>query len=93
MFFHVTVHRPKPGKEQDLIESMHRFSATLTGLPGMQEAHTLYDADKGVLMGLAVWDSRKAWEDAIAIAREAVKDDPFDEWEDKPVEVYHFELV
>ena len=93
MFFHVSIHRPKAGKEQDLIGSMHRFSAALTGVPGLQEAHTLRDSRTGALMGLTIWDSEDAWDAAVPKAMEAVKDDPFDEWDADIPDAYHFEVV
>ncbi len=93
MFFHVAIHRPKPGKEQDLISSMHRFSASLTGVPGLQEAHTLRDSRNGALMGITIWDSRAAWEAAMPKAMEAVKDDPVEEWDADVPDAYHFEVV
>ena len=86
MFYHVSIHRPKPGKEPDLIASMRRFGASFQGAPGFISAHALQDADQGVLMGLAIWDSREAWQASIHLAREAVANDPFDEWESTAVE-------
>ena len=93
MWVHVAIHRPKPGKEKELIDSMHRFGAAMRGQPGLQQVHTLQDAENGVLMGLAIWDSEADWQAAVPLAREAVKDDNFDDWEDQPPEIYHFQVV
>ena len=41
MIVHMSIHTPKPGKEQDLIDSMHRFGAAGAGQPGFIEARTL----------------------------------------------------
>jgi len=38
-----------------------------------------------VLMGLAIWESEEAFQASVHLAREAVADDPFDEWEAEPV--------
>jgi heme-degrading monooxygenase HmoA len=86
MFYHVSIHRPKSGKEPDLIESMHRFGASLQGAPGLISVQTLQDAEQGVLMGLAIWESREAWQASIHLAREAIANDPFDEWESTDVD-------
>ena len=37
MIVHLLTHTPKPGKEQDLIDSMHRFGAAGAGQPGFIE--------------------------------------------------------
>jgi hypothetical protein len=65
----------------------------VAGLPGLREVYTLRDVENDVLMGLAIWDTEEAWRAAISIAREAVKGDNFDDWEDQPPLVYHFEAV
>ncbi len=90
MFYHVSIHRPIPGKEPDLIASMRRFGAALKGAPGLISAHTLQDGDQGVLMGMTIWESREAWQSSVHLAREAVADDPFDEWESMDVEGFRF---
>ena len=43
MFVHMSIHRPKPGKEELLIDSMHRFGAAMQGADGFQWAHALKD--------------------------------------------------
>ncbi len=35
MIIHLSIHRPKPDKEADLVASMHRFAAAAAGLPGV----------------------------------------------------------
>jgi hypothetical protein len=94
MFVHIGIHaRPKEGKEKQLIDSMHRFGAAMKTQPGLQQAHALLDSDSGALIGLAIWNSKKDWENARPAMLEAIKDDPFEEWEDEPPEVYHLEEV
>lgn len=91
MFFHISVHRPKSGKEKLLIESMRRFGEACMRHEASRGANVIYDEEKGVLIGLAVWDSKEEWEEAIPEVRKAVKNDPFDEWEEHPPEVYYGE--
>ena len=93
MFVHMSIHRPKPGKEQDLIESMHRYGAGGSGVDGLISVHTLQDKDAGVLVGLALWESREKREAGVGAMRAAVKDDPFGEWEAADVVGYDLEEV
>ncbi len=93
MFVHMSIHWPRAGKEQELIDSMHRFGAAAKGADGLISVHTLRDAEAGVLVGLALWQSRQKFEAGVAPMREAVKDEPFDEWESADVEGYRLEEV
>ena len=93
MFVHIAIHRPRPGKAQDLIDSMHRFGAAARTQPGLREVCTLRDQNNGTLVGLAVWDSQEVWQAARPAMWAAVEDDPFAEWEDAPPEIYHLEAV
>ena len=81
MFVHLSIHHPKDGAEAALIDSMHRFGAAIKGAPGLISVHTLQDKDAGVLVGLALWESREAMLASIHLARAATENDPFDEWE------------
>jgi heme-degrading monooxygenase HmoA len=82
MFVHLSIHQPKPGREQDLIESMHRFGAAAAGAPGLREVHTLKDLRGGRLVGLAIWEDEESWRRGVEAMRAAVADDPLDEWEE-----------
>jgi len=93
MFFHISIHTPKEGKEQDLIESMHRFGAKCMEFDANRGANTLHDKERNILIGVAVWDSREEWQEAIPKIHKVVENDPFDEWEDGPVQVFHAEGV
>jgi hypothetical protein len=93
MFFHTSIHPPKPGKEKDLIDSMHRFGEACMLHDASRGANTLFDEERAVLVGVAVWDSKQDWEEAIPKIRKSVENDPFDEWEDTVPEVFHAEVV
>lgn len=88
MFHSLSVHRPRPGARDALIASMHRYGAAVAGAPGFVSVHTLEDAEEGVLVGLAIWESEEAWAASVHLAREAVADDPFDDWEVEPPQGY-----
>ena len=85
MYYSVSIHHSAPGKREELIASMHRYGAAITGAPGLVSVNTLHDAEQDVLMGLAIWESEEAFRASVHLAREAVADDPFDEWEAGPV--------
>ena len=85
----MSIHYPRPEKEKLLIESMHRFGKAMEGKKGLIMAHTTKDEEAKRLVGLAIWDSKENWLAARPAMIEAVKDDPFDDWELKPPDVYH----
>ena len=89
-YYHISIHYPKEGKAEALIDSMHRYGEAIRNAPGLIEVHTLRDERTGVLMGMAVWESREAMEVSVHLAREAVANDPFDEWESRDVDGYRF---
>jgi len=93
MIIHMSIHTPKPGKEQDLIASMHRFGAAGAGQPGFIEARTLRDTRSGHLVGMARWEDEASWRAGVEAMRTAVAEDPFDEWEDGETEGFFLEEV
>ena len=72
MIIHLSIHTAKPGKEQDLIDSMHRFGAAGDGQPGFIEAKTLHDARSGRLVGMARWQDEASWRAGVEAMRAAV---------------------
>lgn len=93
MLVHIAIHTPKPEHIDDLIASMHRFAAAGRSQAGLQEVHTMRDAKSGKLLGLAIWESREAFDRGVEAMRTAVENDPFQAWEDTNPEVYLFEEV
>ena len=91
MIVHLSIHTPRPGKEQDLIDSMHRFGAAGAGQPGFIEARTLRDTRSGRLVGMARWEDEPSWRAGVETMRDAVADDPFDEWEAAETESFLLE--
>ena len=82
----MSIHHPKPEYEAALIDSMHRYGNAIRGKPGVIRIHTLKDEMSRRLVGLAMFETREDCVRLSAIAREAVKDDPFDVWEEGPIE-------
>jgi heme-degrading monooxygenase HmoA len=93
MIVRMSVHTPKPGKEQDLIESMHRYGAAGAGQPGFIDAATFRDTLTGRLVGMARWQDEASWLAGVEAMRAAVADDPFGEWEAAEVEGFRLEEV
>ncbi len=89
MFVSLAIHRPKPGQEKYLIESMRRFRRIMLESPGVISVNALQDKEAGVLVGLAIWDSEESRNAVIEEVRKAIADDPFGDWEDQPPEVYN----
>jgi hypothetical protein len=86
MFILMSIHHPKPEHRAALIDSMHRYGAAIAGKPGIRGIHTLADARSSRLVGLAIFESQADFERLAPIAREAVKDDPFDVWEEVEID-------
>ena len=93
MYSHLSIHHPKPGRRDELIASMHRYGAAIADAPGLVSVHTLHDPEADVLVGLAVWESEEAFRASVDLARAAVENDPFDEWEAEPVVGYRLTEV
>jgi heme-degrading monooxygenase HmoA len=93
MIVHIAIHTPKPEHVDDLVDSMHRFAAAGRTQPGLQEVHTMRDAKSGKLFGLAIWESREAFEAGVGSMRAAVEDDSFLDWEEGAPDVYLLEDV
>jgi len=89
----MSIHFPKEGKDKYLIDSMHRFGDAMKGKEGLIMAHTTKDEDTNRLIGLAVWESKDHWLAARPAMAEAVKDDPFEEWELKEPDVFHLNVI
>jgi len=93
MFILLSIHQPHPEHEAALIDSMHRYGNALKGRPGLRSVHTLKDRGSDRLVGLAIFDSEEAFERLAPIAREAVKNDPFEAWEKVDVDGLRLEEV
>lgn len=93
MFIHLAVHRPYTEKAGELAESMIRFGSAMQDQPGLQQVFTLRDQKTGAMIGLALWDSKEAWEAARPAMLAAIENDPFGEWEELPPDVFHLDVL
>jgi heme-degrading monooxygenase HmoA len=93
MLYHLSIHRPKPEHEHEVIDSMHRFGAAARSQPGLIEVHTLKDQRSDALVGLAVWTSADALTAARPALAAATADDDFDAWDAEPIRSFLLEEV
>jgi heme-degrading monooxygenase HmoA len=89
MFVSIAVHRVKPGAEQLMIDSMHRYGAAAQAAGGIRQTFTLRDERSGALVGLAIWDSEEAYAAAGQALVEAVSGDDFASWHEGEWQIYH----
>jgi hypothetical protein len=82
----MSIHHPHPEYEAALIDSMHRYGNAIRGRAGLQSIHTLKDKRSDRLIGLAIFDSAADFQRLAPLARAAVEDDPFETWEQFPID-------
>jgi hypothetical protein len=93
MFANISIHKPRPGKEPLLIDSMHRYGEAAKRQKGLVTVHTLKDEKSGDLVGVAIWDSEESYLLARPALMEATEGDDFDEWEEEPMRGYRLKPV
>jgi len=89
MFIHLAIHHPKPEHEADLLDSMHRLDRAAEGAPGLIRMGAWRDARSGRLVGLAMWESREAWEAAAPGIFATVDGDQIAQWCERPPDSLH----
>jgi heme-degrading monooxygenase HmoA len=89
MFIHLAVHYPRAEHAGDLLASMLRVDAAAKGTPGLIEMGAWRDEDSGALIGLARWESAAAFQAAAEQVFQVVANDPFDQWCERPTDVFH----
>ena len=82
----LSIHHPRPEHREALIASMHRYGAAISEHEGLVAIHTLGDERSDRLVGLAIFDSRESFERLAPIARAAVENDPFEDWEERDID-------
>jgi len=87
MYVIVTIHTPHKRAIDALRASMLRFGEAIRSQPGLVDAHTVMCED-GRMIGMALWETQAAYERGRVAGSAAVKDDPFDQWESEPVQLY-----
>jgi hypothetical protein len=65
MYIIVGIHRPKPGKEQAVLEAIEKFGRAQRGHKGALTLFAWKDDATGALIGTAIWDSKNDYEAAL----------------------------
>src|SRR5438093_12776516 len=58
MFVSLSIHQPRPGKEEELLEAMTAFDECMKRHEGFREGHLCIDAESKQIIGIVTWDSR-----------------------------------
>src|SRR5262245_41577179 len=80
MFVNLAIHYPKADKEALLIDAMHRVGKAVQNQPGLRYINAHKDAQRGVVVGISIWETKEAMLAAGPMLMEATKDVPFDDW-------------
>jgi uncharacterized protein YndB with AHSA1/START domain/quinol monooxygenase YgiN len=88
-FIHLALHHPRPEHADELLASMRRVDEAAQGAPGLIQIGAWRDEKRGVLVGLALWESAEAFQASAGRIFQVVEDAPFDEWLERPPDVFH----
>ena len=93
MYVSLAIHYPKPDKEALLIEAMKQLGKAVQNQPGLYYMNAHKDLQKGVVVGLSIWETKEAMLAAGPIIMGVVQNTPFDDWETQPREIYQLDVV
>ena len=89
-FAHLTIKYPKPEHADDVLTSMQRVAELAQGAAGLIRIGPWRDARSGRIVGLALWESKQAFEAAMPRIFESYDDpDPDGTWCERPTDVLH----
>jgi quinol monooxygenase YgiN len=81
----VSVHSPRPEHRAAVLDSMQRYSRVARSQPGLVWTGVVDDTG-GRFVGVAVWESADAARSASPALMAEVGDDPFSEWDLRPID-------
>jgi len=88
----VSIHSPRDEHREAVLASMQRYSATARTRPGLVFTGVVDDAG-GQFVGIAVWESEDAARAAAPALMAEVGDDPFSEWDVRPIEGFRGQVL
>lgn len=93
MFIFYSIHYPHPEKEALLVESMHKYGELMGAQPGniFVAPYPFKNPENGTVMGVTIWESREAFQAAMAAIADLRGPGPSPDWEIKPTEVYQLQ--
>ncbi|QTX05342.1 hypothetical protein [Agromyces archimandritae] len=86
MFMQMTIYTPKPEFLGEVIASMNRVRLAGLGTPGLDAIGPWREADGGRAVGIALWESRRHFEEHAEAVFAVADDDPFERWLAAPPE-------
>jgi heme-degrading monooxygenase HmoA len=86
MITHLAIHHPKREYKEDVLASMRRVDAAAADQAGLIRINGWREIDGDRLVGISMWESMEAFEAATLVIFAAARNDPWDLWEDVPVE-------
>lgn len=86
MITHLAIHRPKPEYKDDVLASMRSVDAAAAGATGLIRINGWREMDGDRLVGISTWESMEAFQAAADSIFAVVQNDPFDLWEDEPIQ-------
>jgi heme-degrading monooxygenase HmoA len=84
---------PRPGKEEAMAETMRSFARALEEMPGLLATFVLAEKGGGTLVGVSMWSSRKAFEEAMEKVRTPPTPEPAEKMRVAPPTVRQFETI
>jgi antibiotic biosynthesis monooxygenase len=88
VYLTLAIHTPKPEHADDLLDAMTRLRAAADGLPGLVAMGGWRDLASGRVFAMSLWESEEAGQASWASLGPLVADVPFEEWEERPPEIY-----
>jgi heme-degrading monooxygenase HmoA len=86
MITHLAIHHPKLEYKDDVLASMRRVDAAAAGSAGLIRINGWREIDGDRLVGISMWESMDAFRAAADDIFAAAENDPWELWEDMPVE-------
>jgi heme-degrading monooxygenase HmoA len=86
MITHLAIHHPKPEYKADVLASMRRVDVAAAGHTGLIRINGWREIDGDRLVGISMWESMEDFQAAADEIFAIAGNDPWDLWEDVPVE-------
>jgi heme-degrading monooxygenase HmoA len=93
MFVNMGFVTPRPGKEKVMARTMRSFADALEEMPGLLAVFVLSEEGGRSLVGVSMWSSRKAFEEAMERVRPPPPSEPVEQMRASPPTARQFESV
>jgi hypothetical protein len=86
-YLYLALHYPKPEHLNDLLAAMHHLNDVIQDAPGLLHIGAWQEESGTRIVAISIWESQKAFQEALGRIGSAVSNVPFGEWEEKPREL------